>query len=386
MIGTELAQRNARIRALLERDGLDALIVTNKETFEYFTGYRSLFWVSAARPFFAILSTAADSPMVICAAIESRNAQYNPGDCAFRFYNGFIDDALANLKAALTDLLPSQPRLAIDYGEELFGRGSLALIETLQAIGNPHPLVEAGHLVWELRCIKSEYEIARKREACRIATDAFFRELPHLQIGQSEQQFSQALSGTMLRMGAESIDWLPVRFGTGQFPGTRHPTARRLDPDDFLWTDMGCGYEGYISDLSRVAKAGDPTREQEAEYKRIRDLTLAFASAVRAGMTCDDIAREFEHLASGTRSEKGPAGRLGHGSGLSLTEPPSIMVGAQTVIQEGMILHVEPRSEAASGVFQVEEVFVVRANGIEFLSDIAPASLPVIGSRQRSAA
>jgi hypothetical protein len=43
-----------------------------------------------------------------------------------------------------------------------------------------------------------------------------------------------------------------------------------------------------------------------------------------------------------------------------------------------MVLHVEPRSEVAGGVFQVEEVFVVREKGIEFLSNLSPAILPVI--------
>lgn len=377
-IETELTQRNLRMRQLLDESGLDALLVTNKETFEYFTGFRSLFWVSAARPFFALLSPAHESATVICASIETRNADYNPGRCNFVFYNGFVDDSLDSLTSTLKDLLPANPRLAIDYGEELFGRGSLALIAALQSTGGPHALVEAGNLVWRLRCIKSEFEIERKRTACRIATDAFFHVLPDLRIGQTEQHFARALSGSMLTKGAESIDWLPVRFGTGGFPGTRHPTTRALAADDFLWTDMGCGYEGYLSDLNRIAKAGTPTMEQEQEYTRIRDLTIAFAQSVRAGMTCEDVAREYEHLASGARSAKGPAGRLGHGSGMSLTEPPSIMMGCDTVIEEGMVLHVEPRSEVAGGVFQLEEVFVVRAGGIEFLSDLSPLTLPLI--------
>jgi Xaa-Pro dipeptidase len=378
IIENELAGRNLRIRKLLDENNLDALVVTNRETFEYFTGFRSLFWVSAARPFFAIISTAQTSPTVICASIERRNADYNPGNCTFLFYNGFVDDALANLSTTLKEALSARPRLAIDYGEELFGRGSLKLTEILQNIGHPNALIEAGHLIWQLRCIKSEFEIERKREACRIATSAFFQELPTLHLGGTEQQFAQALSSSMLRLGAESIEWLPVRFGTANFPGTRRPTTRVLSANDFVWTDMGCSYEGYLSDLSRVAKAGAPTPEQHTEYARIRALTISFAQSVRAGMTCEDVAREFEHLSSGSRTAKGPAGRLGHGSGLSLTEPPSIMMGSDTVIQEGMVLHVEPRSEVAGGVFQVEEVFVVRENGIEFLSDLSPPVLPVI--------
>lgn len=380
LLEQELASRYRKMCALLESNDLDALVITSQDTFEYFTGHRSLFWVSAARPFLAVLTPRLEAPVVICAAIETRNAEDNLGHCRFVFYSGFSNDAIKNLQAVLKDSLPSHPRLALDYGEEVFGRGSLALIDILREIAAPHALVEAGNLVWELRFIKSEYEIECKRRACKIATDAFFLELPGLGLGRTEQEFASSLTNSMLRAGAESVDWLPVRFGTGRFPGTRHPTGRKLEPNDFLWTDMGCAYQGYLSDLSRVAKAGDPTSEQQAEYTRIRDLTIAFAQTVRAGMTCDQVAREFELLASGARTNKGPAGRLGHGSGLSLTEPPSIMVGSDTVIHEGMVLHVEPRSEVVGGVFQVEEVFVVRHDGIEFLSDLAPPILPVIGA------
>ncbi|HEX7766529.1 MAG TPA: M24 family metallopeptidase, partial [Nitrospira sp.] len=73
-----------------------------------------------------------------------------------------------------------------------------------------------------------------------------------------------------------------------------------------------------------------------------------------------------------------PAGRVAHGSGLGYTEPPSVMQGSAQVIRPGMVLHVEPRSEFADGVFQTEEVLVVRDQGIEWLSELAPASLPVI--------
>lgn len=377
-IETELSLRNKRIRTLLQANRLDGLIVTNQQNFEYFTGFRSLFWASAARPFFAVITADSETTHVICASIETRNAEYNPGNCEFIFYKGFIEDALGNLSSLLRSVLPASPRVALDYGEEIFGRGSLALNGVLADIAGAHETTEAGHLIWNLRCVKSEYEIARKRTACKIATDSFFEVLPSLQLGKSERDFAQALSCAMYRRGAESIDWLPVRFGTGKFPGTRHPTDRPLAVSDFIWTDMGCGFEGYLSDLNRIAKAGEPTVAQQSEYTRIRDLTLAFAQSIRAGMTCEDAAREYELLSSGTRTVGGPAGRLAHGSGMGLTEPPSIMMGSNVQIEEGMVLHVEPRSEVCGGVFQLEEVFVVRAGGIEFLSEISPPELPFI--------
>ena len=72
------------------------------------------------------------------------------------------------------------------------------------------------------------------------------------------------------------------------------------------------------------------------------------------------------------------AARIGHGGGLDLTEPPSIMAGSQEVIQEGMILHVEPKLEINGAIFQFEEVFYVTKDGNEFLAERSPGTLPIV--------
>jgi Xaa-Pro dipeptidase len=102
---------------------------------------------------------------------------------------------------------------------------------------------------------------------------------------------------------------------------------------------------------------------------------------IRPGMPAKNVLREFDRLWNPGAFGKpyGSAARIGHGSGIGLTEPPSLMESSQETIQAGMVLHLEPKIETDTGVFQVEEVFVVRDNGVEFLSDIAPPDLPTVG-------
>ncbi|HEX7856211.1 MAG TPA: M24 family metallopeptidase [Sphingobium sp.] len=382
----DLAERNLKIRRLLDARGLSALILTSRDHFEYFTGFRTMLWASFARPYFAIITPDDSSTKVLVPPIEMRNAEYNPGGCDFIYYEGFVDEALTCLEKTLARSITAGSLVGVDYGDESFGRGFCGLEALVERAGGRVPVIEAANVIWDVRMFKSEFEITQKRRACKIATDAFFQSLPLLRIGNSEQDFARALASRMFLGGAESVDWLPVRFGTGRWPAPRHPTSRPLSEDDFLWTDMGCSFEGYKSDVSRVAKAGMPSSQQQAEYGRIRELTLAFGDAVRPGMTCDEIAREFGRLVGVSSAKAGrpnstvaaPAGRVAHGSGLGYTEPPSVMQGSAQVIRPGMVLHVEPRSEFADGVFQTEEVLVVRDQGIEWLSELAPASLPVI--------
>ena len=59
-------------------------------------------------------------------------------------------------------------------------------------------------------------------------------------------------------------------------------------------------------------------------------------------------------------------GRMGHGLGLQLTEPPSNMPGDDTVIVANMVLTIEPGMEYAPGKMIVhEENIVVREDGAD---------------------
>ena len=72
-------------------------------------------------------------------------------------------------------------------------------------------------------------------------------------------------------------------------------------------------------------------------------------------------------------------GRLGHGLGLQLTEPPSHMPGDGTRLVPGMVLTIEPGMEYAPGKMVVhEENIVVTENGPDLLTQRAPRALPTL--------
>ena len=72
-------------------------------------------------------------------------------------------------------------------------------------------------------------------------------------------------------------------------------------------------------------------------------------------------------------------GRMGHGLGLQLTEPPSIMHNDKTILKENMILTIEPCYEYLPGkMLVIEENILITNNGYELLSSRTPKLLPII--------
>jgi Xaa-Pro aminopeptidase len=62
-------------------------------------------------------------------------------------------------------------------------------------------------------------------------------------------------------------------------------------------------------------------------------------------------------------------GRMGHGIGLNSTEPPSITLNDDVILKEGMVIALEPGISNDDGLYDIEEIFVVRKNGGECLTD-----------------
>ncbi|TIS16722.1 MAG: aminopeptidase P family protein, partial [Mesorhizobium sp.] len=51
----EISFRIASLKENMVRGSLDALIITSQHNFEYYTGFRTLFWVSDTRPLLGIV-------------------------------------------------------------------------------------------------------------------------------------------------------------------------------------------------------------------------------------------------------------------------------------------------------------------------------------------
>ncbi len=76
----------------------------------------------------------------------------------------------------------------------------------------------------------------------------------------------------------------------------------------------------------------------------------------------------------------GDVGRLGHGLGMQLTEWPSHALFDETVLEENMVITLEPSLSYGDGLIMVhEENIVIRDGEPLLLSKRAERDLPVIG-------
>jgi len=168
--------------------------------------------------------------------------------------------------------------------------------------------------------------------------------------------------------------FLAITSGSGNYDlVTKRPENRPLVSGDLVWMDAGCTVNGYWSDYSRAGIVGPPSDEQRCAQDAIHRITNQAVAMVRPGVRASWIwqfcLKELEALFFPiTSSITQLAARVGHGLGLDMTEPPHLGPHDQTLLQEGMVITIEPGVATTYGTFHVEENVLITKDGAELLS------------------
>ncbi|MEX3846821.1 MULTISPECIES: M24 family metallopeptidase [Paraburkholderia] len=375
----ELRQRLTNIRREMAKAGIDVIVLTDKKNVDYFTDYQELSWDHKARPIFAAISSqdfALFGSLGEATTIQLRDRIFEPV-----YYKGYLDEAVT----AVSDWLEGKTtgsgvHIAVDYGQDMFGRGSLGLIDALSSIDASGRVKSAADAIWKVRLVKSRFEADLNRTAYEIVNTAFDQTIKHAYVGMTEYELYYLMQAQIYLNGAESADPIAMLFSSGDFAYARTAKDRKLEVGHYVWTDFRATYGGYPADRNRIARAGDPKDWELETYTAVRLLTLDVVNHIRPGITCSEVYQHFDALwrDAALGSVYGAVSRIGHGGGLDVTEPPSLSRADTTVIEPGMILHIEPKLERDGAVFQFEEVVFVTESGIEFLCPPSPETLPVI--------
>ena len=138
----------------------------------------------------------------------------------------------------------------------------------------------------------------------------------------------------------------------------------------------GATRAGYFCDFDRNFAFGHASDEAKRAYVTLYRATDAALNAARPGITC---SRLYGLMGRVIEQAGGSVGRFGHGLGMQLTEPPSIIDFDDTVLQAGMVITLEPSMVVCPGKVMVhEENIVIRDGAPELLSQRAPPELPIL--------
>jgi Xaa-Pro aminopeptidase len=375
------ARRAAAQRAMADR-GMDAIWIGTEANFVYFTGVATPSFASRTRPI-SLLLPANGEPVVVIARSHVAHIERTTSVTDVRGFNGFESAAIDTLVEAIRDLGLDHGRIGLEQGEELRLPVSLVGLADVQRRLPDVTWVDVAPLVWELRKVKSAAEIEVLKGVGRITGLAFDAMLAAIRPGISQRELYAVFGAEAARLGADRVGYFTIHHGTGSDRRSNaSPSDAVLARGDMVWVDAGLIQRGYWSDFVRMAVVGDVSRERRAEYRFVHDVSRMLMDRIRPGTLSSEVMAWAEDAFRAAGRAVGNATRIGHGVGLDITEPPSIVGGDPTPLVAGMTLAIEPGTASDLGYFVVEENFVVGVEGTELLSAPAPAELPsVSGSR-----
>lgn len=368
----EYEQRCKRAQALMAEQGFDALLFCTEAEVRYFSGFRTLFWHSPTRPWFLVLKRTGKPVAIIPEIGADLMAKTWIGDIRTWSAPRRDDDGIGLLVAALAGCR----KIGLPMGEEASLRMPLAdFFRLREQVGGA--FVDCTGLVRVLRMTKSPAEIAVIRAICTAAGDAFDRAPALFGEGQPLDEVFRAFRIALLEAGAEDVPYLVGGAGQGGYGDViSPPDATPLKKGDVLMLDTGATLKGYFCDFDRNYAIGHARDEARRAYATLWQATEAGLKTARHGATAANVFRAMHEATGGGRSD---IGRFGHGLGMQLTEWPSLMANDDTVLEEGMVITLEPSLVIGEGRMMVhEENVLITRDMPELLTRRAPPELPVI--------
>jgi Xaa-Pro dipeptidase len=366
------AQRFEKLAAALENSKFDAIALNPGPTLSYLTG---LNFHLMERPVVLVYAPGKD-PAIILPELELQKTAglayplkaypygENPADWSLAFRTALFE---LDLYGRTIGVEPRRMRVL-----------ELRLVEG----GAPGAhVIAAEQELASLRLRKDAEEIAKMRQAVKIAQDALEATLPQIKIGMSEKELAAELTVQLLRHGSEpEMPFAPIVSG-GLNSANPHasPSERKLQAGDLLVIDWGAAYDGYISDLTRTFAVG----EVDAEYRKIHEIVQQANAAGRAagkpGVACAEVDKAARTVIEAAGYGVYFTHRTGHGIGMEGHEEPYMRGDNQQLLESGMAYTVEPGIylPGRNGV-RIEDDMVVTENGCESLSDL-PREIRVVG-------
>jgi Xaa-Pro aminopeptidase len=301
-------------------------------------------------------------------------------DSARRFLRETMADTVVT---ALQDYGLAKEPVGVDVASQ-------TLRETLEDRGVDLRPSAATGVMEDARKVKTRDEIECLRMVAAICEAGFQRITEDARPGKRESEVWGDAVRELWRHGA-MVQGGYLTSGPNTWPKHQaNTTDRMIRPGDLVYADFyNIGFMGYRSCYYRTFSLGEPTDEQREAYETARDNLYDVLDRIEPGKTTDVIAQGFPDMEGEHADVYGAdehwqmtTNHWAHGLGLQLYEVPMIWRGISPdhpiEIEEGMTMAVETQEPAGRQGVRVEEMVVVRSDGVEVLSQWPVEEITVI--------
>jgi Xaa-Pro dipeptidase len=388
-----------RLKALMKKQSLDAVIATCAENVTYLSGFWAMSqWVRRGPQAYVLFAGSTENASIIVnSGLLDLVPDQKPWITDIRRYGYFQLDTDASARLDDADRLQSQlfsskaykdsvDALVSAMKEQGIERGRVGLdemgitpqcMDQLQA-ALPEVKFERSFSLFErVRAIKTPGEIQILKRAARITEGAIDAALSVAREGVTEREMLREFNAYLVKNDAAPVVGC-IGFGNRSAMINVQPSDRKLKRGDLIRFDVGGRYCHYRSDMSRGAALGDPGEKIRKYYAAVEKGVLRGYDLIKPGLKVSDLFKEIVATVQREGIPHFARSHVGHGIGVDGYDPPNISEGSSDVFEEDMVICVEtPYYELGFAGLQVEDMVRVTKDGAESLMSL-PTALRIL--------
>ncbi|MFD0051488.1 M24 family metallopeptidase [Actinomycetes bacterium NPDC127524] len=349
--------RIEKVQKLLKELNIEAAVVTSPSNFFYFSGTR----LNSHERLQAIVIFKNENPFMIVHEM-SKEEIHSTGIYKTEFWKD--GDSSLDL---LANILPDSGTVSID--NQWPSQNLLHFMKLKKGLS----FTCSTKIVEKVRRNKDRQETELLRNSAAVADLVMNQVFDFIKPGLSEKDIANEIKRLFSIHKVGELSFNPI-VGTGRNGAIPHHQSGDtiVAEGDMVVIDIGGILDDYCSDMTRtILVGGEATNEMEKVYGIVKRAQEEAVKAVKPGIPLQEIDRVARNIISNEGYGLHFTHRTGHGLGIDVHEEPFVTSDNEQLLEEGMVISIEP-GIYLSGKFgvRIEDIVVVTANGSERLNNV----------------
>jgi Xaa-Pro aminopeptidase len=360
----EFPNRIDKLRKVMERKELNALLLMNPSNVYYASGFSPMMGGVPA----TLLVPYEGEPSLILPSLEVERSRESSWVKNIKYYTPNASETEGDtgkrigykgLAAEIQNLVRAGNLSSATIGIE-FSHLSVSTFETLRSRLEKTGFKDISEDLLDIRSVKDYEEVETLRDSLEITERGIRTAIELIQPGITELEVAAEVERTMRRAGSKRTAFDSM-IASGLRSGQKLTSARQkeIDSDEFVAIDVSAIYNEYCSDVARTIYTGRPSERHKKAFELTKRVLTKTIEQMRPGATSSDIVASTKGLLK-TLGAEADVDVTGHGIGLELYEWPRVFENEVRLIKPGMVLCVKVQNLIHDiGGIKLEETVLV---------------------------
>ncbi|WXG42691.1 MAG: Xaa-Pro peptidase family protein [Promethearchaeati archaeon SRVP18_Atabeyarchaeia-1] len=367
----EFPARIDKLRKVMERKGLNALLLMSPSNVYYVSGFSPMMGGTPA----TLLLPYEGEPSLILPSPEIERSRESSWIKNISYYapspsESSVDEPFGSkgLAAEIQRLVQAGNLSSATIGME-FSQVSVSVFEILRSRLEKTGFKDISEDLLDIRSVKDYEEVETLRDSLEITERGIRTAIELIQPGVTELEVAAEVERTMRKAGSRRTAFDSM-IASGPRSGQKLTSAkqRNIDADEFVAIDISAIYNEYCSDVARTIYTGKPAEKHRKAFELSRKILAKTIEQIRPGATSSDMVGSIKSFLKSLSAEGG-TDVTGHGIGLELYEWPRIFENEVRLIKPGMVMCIKVQTLVREiGGIKLEETVLVNDSAQEVLN------------------